>query len=480
MRNLSGTRGRRAILLLFLAALLLICSDTGSAKPAVFEMTEIDVFDPELEEKAAGLFTRGHRGQCEEAPEDRAKKYPELKSEHPWFGSVRFDGSYLISDSGMKVYFVGDESEGTSKGYDRLYIDLDRDLDLTNDPVVKPMKDPPKHVVPSWKSKQRVIFDCIAVTFDFGPGLGKRPFRAVPRLGISEHKEKEYAAVSFIATVARKGRIKIGSAEYDALMAQRYLVSGRFDRPWTSLLLTRVDEPNAREERWWGAEELHGMRCVDGTWYSISTTPLGEKLLVTPYEGDFGVFKVGPGKRDLDKLSVRGSLCSQTRAVPVGERDEKDGSYKAAQECLLPVGDYRPSYLTLEYGRLRLSLSENYHSDGHVRDRRNRPWVHGIQIRKDKPFALDFSNPPEVMFTSPAKNVTFAPDDEITVKAVLIDPVLDIMIRGLTDTSSKKEKVIKLPDGEETKRTEQLSLDPVVTITDSKGTIVNEGTMPFG
>ena len=30
-------------------------------------------------------------------------------------------------------------------------------------------------------------------------------------------------------------------------------------------------------------------------------------------------------------------------------------------------------------------------------------WVHGIKIRKDKPFVWDFSTPPDVMFAGPAK-----------------------------------------------------------------------------
>ena len=35
-----------------------------------------------------------------------------------------------------------DESQGTGKGYDRLYFDLNRDLDLRNDPVVMPQQHP--------------------------------------------------------------------------------------------------------------------------------------------------------------------------------------------------------------------------------------------------------------------------------------------------------------------------------------------------
>ncbi len=73
--------------------------------------------------------------------------------------------------------------------------------------------------------------------------------------------------------------------------------------------------------------------------------------------------------------------------------------------------------------------------------------TYGIKIRKDEPFVLDFSNKPEVLFASPAKDKTFKPGEEISVKAVLVDPVLDIMIRRLNDTTRKKKETIKYGDG---------------------------------
>ncbi len=104
-----------------------------------------------------------------------------------------------------------------------------------------------------------------------------------------------------------------------------------------------------------------------------------------------------------------------------------------------------------------------------------------MQIGKDKPFVLDFSNKPDVMFASPAKESVYKPGDEVEVKAVLIDPVLDIMIRGLTDTRQKvKEDRQGDPAGKKGTSEQDKSLDPVVTITDSAGKNVAEGTMPFG
>ena len=103
-----------------------------------------------------------------------------------------------------------------------------------------------------------------------------------------------------------------------------------------------------------------------------------------------------------------------------------------------------------------------------------------VKIRPDKPFVLDFSNDPEIMFASPAKEQTFRPGDEVSVMAVLTDPVLDVMVRHLNDTSRKQKDETKLPDGTTRTVGRQLSLDPLVTITNSAGAVVSEGKMPFG
>lgn len=63
-----------------------------------------------------------------------------------------------------------------------------------------------------------------------------------------------------------------------------------------------------------------------------------------------------------------------------------------------------------------------------------------------------------------AKNHRVKLGEQLPVKAVLIDPKLDIMIRGLDDTT----------------REPKVSLDPKVVITRANGEIVGQGVMPFG
>ncbi len=435
---------------------------------AVFHMREVSAFEEAMrafEEDLSYSLMRGHRQQCSTEPDVQVSAYPKLTSQNPFYGCVAFDKGYREPGPGIRFCFVVDESGGTGTGYDRLIFDVNRDLDLTNDGVLAPMKDPPPAVTRSWSVRRTVYFDYLTVPIDHGPALGTRPFRILPRLVVWESGQ---AAFFFVSTVARKGKIMIAGDRYEALLGQPRLISGRFDRHFAGLDLNPIGSSQAREH-WVGSDWLGAMRKVDGTYYCLSATPLGDKLTVRPYRGDFGVFEVGAGARDITKVAMHGSLAAKTTAVAVGE--VKDGNPEKTRRCRLPVGDYLSAYLMIDYGRLGLSISENYHSDGYRSDRRGRPSVFGIKIRKDRPYVLDFSNKPAVMFISPAKEQRFAPGDTINVRAVLTDPGLDMMIRGLKDMTRKERKHSHVVGR---------SLEPTATISDSRGRRVAQGVMPFG
>ena len=178
--------------------------------------------------------------------------------------------------------------------------------------------------------------------------------------------------------------------------------------------------------------------------------PWATGFFVKLYQGDLGVFQVGAGGRKIGKMNLRGSLASKTHAVAIGDinRNKDGGSaeLKSVERFEIPVGDYTAELLGVDYGSLRLELSINYHSDGKPRDmKRDRKFA--IAIRKDRPFTLDFSNKPDVVFASPAKDQTFHRGETISVKAVLIDPQLDLMIRELNDTRQKDKKEYSLGNG---------------------------------
>ena len=491
----------------------------NAPEEAVFDLREISAFDKS--DQASGyMLTRGEYAECKAEPFKEVKAYPPLKSKHPLYGTVKFGNDPLTPGKrNLEYHFVLDESGEEPKvekkaekkpdaplikelkgilgvspdknangpltntplsRYDRLYFDINHDLDLTNDPVLKPLANAPWGSLPPWSVEEKMAFDYLDLPFDYGPGVGMKPFRILPWLSVSE--KGKYTTMHFVAVAARQGQIRIHDHFYVALLAQPYAITGRFDWPATTLQLRPVIPGDNLESWGFESDSLMAMRQVDGELYVLTASPLGDKVTVKPYRGDFGVFKVGPGGRNIkpEDITIRGSLRSETTAFGFGPQQSKPGEpEEKIKECKAPVGDYLLSDLSISYGKLHIFISDNYHSDGKPRDS-ERSRTYGIKIAKDKPFVLDFSNKPEILFASPAKEQTYKLGDEIKVAAVLIDPVLDIMIRNLDDTTRTKKETIKYGDGQEVTNERPLSLDPLVTITNSAGKKVSEGVMPFG
>ena len=99
------------------------------------------------------------------------------------------------------------------------------------------------------------------------------------------------------------------------------------------------------------------------------------------------------------------------------------------QTCEVPVGDYTPGDLAVDYGPLHFVIVGNRYVDGEPYG--SGPMTYPLKIRKGEPYVLCFSERAEVLFVSPAKETRIKPGDELTVEAVLIDPKLDVVIGDL-------------------------------------------------
>ncbi len=313
------------------------------------------------------------KSQCVEdstIPKKEVKKYPVFKGPKPLYGTVKFDQEYLKPESGTEYHFVIDATGDA--GYDRLYFDANRDLDLTNDrPVGLDRKPWPEGLWPGNANDSR-RFEELSVPMDFGPGYGVQPVKILPYFTLAKDASGKDAGagIIFINSAVHAGSIKSGQKEFDAVLAQQYLVSGRFDRTGTMLHLTA---PGKKEplETWWGADELGAYRLVDGKYYTVSTTPVGDKLFVKAYTGDLGTFKAGPGNRDIRDVTVKGSLFSSERSVGIGKTG-KESYPEPVTEWQVPVGEYTANDIYVNYGPLRIEISTNYHSDGKRQDSEGR------------------------------------------------------------------------------------------------------------
>jgi hypothetical protein len=276
----------------------------AGAGEAVFNLREVSAF-----EHNGSDFTRGHSGQCQDKPFPAVKAYPPFVSSKPVYGSVHFTEKKGQTNSARMFYFAVDESQGTGKGYDRLYFDLNLDLDLRNDPVIKPLRERPNGAELNWGNiRQQVCFEYLTIDFDCGPA-GTRAVQIMPRLACCKYESDEYNVISFVRTRLFEGNIKIGSREFGARLGNTYFISGRLDNPETTLEL--LPKGGGETIRWWGGDKLMAAHKVDGEFYTFSASPAGDQLTVHPYHGELGTFEVGSGGRKLDKLAVRGSLRSQ-------------------------------------------------------------------------------------------------------------------------------------------------------------------------
>ena len=455
-----------------LAAFSLTFPHLDSAEPgheAVFKLREVSVFQTGKDKQN---FLRGQMCRCQDQPFAAVKHYPVFNSQSPIFGSVKFGGRADDTNSGALYYFAVDESRGTGKGYDRLYFDANRDLDLRNDSVLNLQPNPPDHgYKPNFGGIKAVAcFDFLNLGVATNSG-GAGRVEVMPRLLLTGNDQQTYRYMFFVRTRLFEGDLKIAGQKFKAALGNDYAITADLNSPAAALDLTGANG----SFDWWGGDRISAMHKVHGRYYTFSASPEG-LLTVQPYQGNLGIFEPGPGTRALTNFTVNGSFQGRSRTVAVGG-DIQNGRPVEVRRCELPVGDYLPEFLTLQFGRLRIQLSQNYHSEGKRQSREGRPEAFGITIRKDRPFVLDFSNQPEVMFTSPVKDQRIKLGDELSVMAVLTDPKLDIMIRRLEDTSRKQTKDA---DGKPLGYERNWSLDPTVIITRANGDKVAEGVMPFG
>jgi hypothetical protein len=418
---------------LFISLLTLGAAHDGSPEARTFELEEGEIsrFGSARYSLMPSVWI-----QADEEPPEGLSGLPEFIAERPLFGAYPLDVPGLLDTEGSCLFFALDKRKATDRRYSRIYLDLDRDGDLSDEE-------------PRRTSKE------FELEFDLGEGYGRRSIELKPRV---RNRRNRPAALSLRPTVGRHGKVEIGGEKFEAFLSQSSRLVGHFDQPDSPLVLQpRPDAP--REDR------LGSGRLIGGEYYVFSATPDGSRLTVTPYAGDLGVFRIGAGGRDVEEMEVGGYLLGDFDA-PIGTLDEKGRPDPAAQ-CQLPVGSYRPHDLTVRYGSLIFDASRPPYYAG----RPETPDAPPIEIREDRPFVLDFSESPEIHFTDPENEERFERGDMIRVEALLICPKLGLMI---SDIARRREgRILGF-----FKRTD--SLDPKVSVLDSAGKVRATGKMPFG
>lgn len=425
----------------------------------IFPLEEISLQDcpePARTRLQAGLYAR----ECGNTPL-AGITYPKFKSNKPIYGAATFDLSLFDPQAGLRYGWAIDESGGTGTGYDRFYFDLNRDSDLTNDAPVTVMKEPPAGLgqdPATARFGKTILFEKIQVRLDYGPE-GVWTQTVIPRLrhlgDIGDH-----SSMSFVAPTARKGKIVVGSEEVEVVLGQSFTISGRYDRPMTSVFLTGQNESVPFVGYW---------RKVNGAFCKLSPSPAGDKVSVEPYAGQVGTLELNAGARGTAVLSLEGGyVLSKDSIIDLTTCKGEDGKWT------IPVGDYRPFNWFLRCGQRRIVLRPD---DPQAGPKTAPPAVFALHVRAGRPCTFALTEKPHVAFRIPGAGYRLKVGDTMNAEAVLLLPRTGAMIVALDDLT-KKTQTIKTPDGRDFDI--YASVDPTVKIANAAGQTVAEGKMPFG
>ena len=410
-------------------------------------------------------------GECTTVP-DKSVTYPKLYSKRPLYGVIVVAREGAKPGSVQEFHFVLDMSEAEAKAeeqrpakaaektadetgkaaekaadktskagekgvntpapnlprplpYDRLIIDLNGGLDLTQAPVIGLMKSAPAGPA---MNKDARAFGPITLSLGGDAGAASLPLRLLLKFTPVGDK-----MTCLPILLLREGEIKLGQKVYTATLvpsvrmassspatqlqkkpgqpsqqagkAKWVNVVGGFDQPITPLLLTSAGHVLGPPS-YYSPDQLKTIREADGEYYQLLASPAGDQLTVRPYPGERGVFAVGKGSRNLkdSELSVTGLFVRPrsdkkpaNAAVPAGEMfplgdllppvpidGEKEEKRVKLTKFRLPEGAYEPLLLDVNFGKLEFRLQK----DNAAKQVNKEP--RAISIRKDKPFVSGF------------------------------------------------------------------------------------------
>jgi len=252
----------RSHFLLALVAVALAVIEAPAAGPQASEFPMAAV--PPASVNRPGLPSGG-RFEAVREPQGDVKAYPPLRSEKPLYGGFTCGSDRF----GRRHFdFVIDESGDTGAGYDRLYVDVNGNRDLRDDRPVSGSREVPNQ--PKEGGTSPVRFEVFAVPWDYGEGIGVRPFRM--QAVLYRRREGDARLVVGGETV-RLGRFTAGGRTFEALLSQSPAFSVRYDLPETALLLSPIGaDGRRRQDDWQGCHELRQRRPIGDTWYSFGRT----------------------------------------------------------------------------------------------------------------------------------------------------------------------------------------------------------------
>lgn len=306
--------------------------DDFELTPGTYDLT----WDPTL--KCAGV-TRSSCIKWDYLASFDFKKKPQLVSANPRYWIFPID-----SLKGGRFGIILDESKGTGTGYDTVYMDLNRDWDLTNDP---------KMSIGKIGNYEYGYTEWAKVLSNKGSSDGKEPGCTTLRLGAMWSGPKGDELYGHVWQEGGwKGTIQTNNGPVECALVD-YNTNGKFNdhvqrltnlqvKDRGDLLFADTNGSGKLALMTYGSQSINldPVCKVGQKFYQITPSPEGDELIIEPYSGPMGTLVLSAG-------NIGGVGGKAGRCQVIG----KQGSYMFTKiddgRIELPCGDYRISSVSL-------------------------------------------------------------------------------------------------------------------------------------
>jgi len=301
--------------------------------PGTFTLT----WDPEL---TAQYGFRGATNLSGDEAKRKMKKLPKLVSKKPKFYASQLDGK---GADGLLLYAI-DESKGTGKGYDTVYIDANRNADLTDDKPISARAKPQATTFTPW----------VEVTSHQGPLTGAHLSNPIPvRITLNTYSGTLYASLS--RRGGWKGSIESNKGKIECAVLDTN-ATGTYGEP--TLFNDDFSFPRERGDSLYADINLSGSVLFDydtphimmmqnanivaGRPYHITASPTGDAITVAPYTGPSGTLVVATD--NIAKLDGR-----ITSLALLGKSGYHYFKTYEGSPLTLPIGEYKLERCNLNF-----------------------------------------------------------------------------------------------------------------------------------
>lgn len=255
------------------------------AKPADLVLTP-GTYDVTWSLPDENIMGRGASGLCDFNGEigNQVKGKPEFKSEKPKYGQIVFDYD-AARDGGNKIVGILvalDESGGTGKGYDTLYVDVNRNLDLSDDAKT------------SWKDGSGQSYSKFVIQLPYKELVGGNVsgLAALDFTLYSSNEQAPYCYFTIRGCIAGQIDSNQGKIPFSAFDTN---ANGVFGDVWKltekssisgDMLQLRLDT-KAEDSLVFGSGDFYWNKALNvaGKLYTFKMNPSGDKLEVARYNG---------------------------------------------------------------------------------------------------------------------------------------------------------------------------------------------------